>query len=674
MTERLTTARLSWQDGIPESNQFGDIYFNRAGGVEETEHVFLSANGLHERFCAPHTRPFVIAETGFGTGLNFLCARALWLERAEATAQLHFISCEKYPLSRTDLSQALSAFPQFSDGIAQLVDAYPEPIPGFFTLRLDGGRVLLTLLLGDALNTLSQLDAQIDAWFLDGFAPAKNPELWNDTLFTQIARLSTLKTTCATFTCAGIVRRGLMAAGFDIHKLPGFGRKREMIAGRFTGHSTPPASEQEATTPEYVQARIAAPNKRPPLQPIWFQRPDVADVSKPVIVVGAGLAGATTARALAEQGIAVKVFERHPQPANEGSGNPQGALYAKLPAKPTSHSRFHLAGLIHTAALIRQWQRKLPQIGQLCGVLQLAGNDKELARQQQLIETGAYPPTLVRAVSAEDASELTGQACLHSGLFFPEAGWVSPPAFCRTLLDHPLIDCHYSVNVTGLQRHERLWLLEGTGFSAENVVICCANEALVFDQLAHLPLKPIRGQTSQARQPADSPALKTVVCGEGYISPPLAGHYCFGASFKLGETTLDIREEEHRHNLEILRRALPELAHQLGNTTLAGRTALRCSSADYLPLVGPVPDLPAFIDSYAKLRDDARWPFDTPPPLQPGLFINTGHGSKGLISCPLSGQLIAALISGSPLPMEAELSQILHPARFTIKNLVRKTL
>ncbi|MBA4501021.1 bifunctional tRNA (5-methylaminomethyl-2-thiouridine)(34)-methyltransferase MnmD/FAD-dependent 5-carboxymethylaminomethyl-2-thiouridine(34) oxidoreductase MnmC [Marinobacterium marinum] len=653
MNERLSTARLNWQESIPESEQFGDIYFNRAGGVAETEHVFLNANRLGERFSAHKGGHFVIAETGFGTGLNFLCARALWLQQAPAQGQLHFISCEKYPLTADDLARALAAFPQFADGAAQLLNAYPAPVPGFFTLRFDEGRVLLTLLLGDALDSLPRLDARVDAWFLDGFAPSKNPELWNEQLFEQIARLSGPGTSCATFTAAGLVRRGLEAAGFEIQKIPGFGRKREMICGTFTGPS----------------------GYRPPAgQPVWFQRPPPIRDDRPVIVIGAGLAGATTARALAEQGLPVLVVERHSAPAAEGSGNPQGALYAKLPAKPTPPGRFHLAGLNYTRALIRHLQGLYPTLGQLCGVLQLATNDKERQRQQQLIETGAYPDTLVRLVSATEASELAAQPCPSSALFFPAAGWVSPPALCRYLLDHPLIQCHYNMQVEALQPTDTGWQLAGTDFSAARVVICCANEALRFEQLAHLPLKPIRGQTTQTEQPSGMPPLNTVVCGEGYISPPLQGHYCFGASFKLKDTRLDIRDTEHQHNLDILHRALPQLADALACQPRQGRAALRCSSADYLPLVGPVADQQRFVTTYAKLRDDARWQFDTPPPLLPGLFVNTGHGSKGLISCPISAQLLAGQISGAPLPLEDELIRIIHPARFTIRHLIRQTL
>lgn len=650
---RLQHARLEWQQGVPASTEFEDIYFNRAGGVAETRHVFLDANHLEQRFAEQHRTPFVVAETGFGTGLNFLCCRQLWLQKAPSGRQLHFISCEKFPLSPEDLTRALSAFPEFSEGARQLLRGYPQPVAGAYTLPFDGGRILLTLLLGDALDTLPRLDARVDAWFLDGFAPARNPELWNEQLFNQIARLSRPGTTFATFTAAGAVRRGLQAAGFEVSKRPGFGHKREMLNGRMT---------------------LAPLDTTPEDTPIWFQRPAPALSDEPILVIGAGIAGASTAHALATQGFRVAVLERHPGPAMEGSGNPQGALYAKLPARPTPHSRFHLTGLMHTSALLASLNSDQPELGQCCGVLQLALNEKEASRQQQVIAAGAYPETLVHAVDAARAAELAGMPTGSGGLFFPAAGWVSPARLCQRLLSHPNIECHYNTAVSSLERRRGRWFLGGTPFSGEQVVVCCASQATRLEPLARLPLKPIRGQTSQAPLPADLPPLNTVVCGEGYISPPLNGQYCFGASFVLHDSETRVRQEEHQHNLEILQRALPPLGEALSQLPLQGRVAFRCSTPDYLPLVGAVADREAFMETYAKLRDDARWNFTARPPLLRGLFVNVGHGSKGLLSGPISGQLIAALISGAPLPLASDQVKILNPARFLVKNLIRKAI
>jgi len=652
-TESLQQAQLEWQQGVPSSTLFDDIYFNRQGGVAETRHVFLDANRLAERFAADSPLPFVVAETGFGTGLNFLCCRALWLEKADSRRQLHYISCEKYPLSPADLQQALSGFADFSAGTEQLLGNYPPPVAGAYTLVFDGGRILLTLLLGDALETLPRLDARVDAWFLDGFAPARNPELWNETLFCEIARLSRPGTSFATFTAAGVVRRGLQDVGFEVSKQPGFGRKREMLSGRMT---------------------LAPFDTAPADTPIWFQRPAAAITDEPVVVIGAGIAGASTAYALACQGFKVRVLERNAAPATEGSGNPQGALYAKLPAHPTTHSRFHLSGMIHTSGLLAGLEQTQPVLGQRCGVLQLAVNAKEAARQQQVMAQQAYPESLVQAVDAAEASDLAGIDTAVGGLFFPTAGWVAPGRLAARLLAHSNIECHYNTAVTALERRGGRWHLGGTAFSAQQVVVCCASQAVRFDQLAQLPLKPIRGQTSQAKAPDNLAALKTVVCGEGYISPPLHNEYCFGASFVLHDPDTQVREQEHRHNLDILCRALPPLGRALEHQPLQGKVAFRCSTPDYLPMAGPVADHAAFIETYARLRDDARWAFTARPPLLRGLFVNLGHGSKGLLSGPICGQLVAAYISGTPLPLAAEQVRILHPARFIIKNLIRKTL
>lgn len=649
----LQQADLEWQDGVPSSTLFEDIYFNRAGGIAETRHVFLDANALEQRFSEASGAPFVVAETGFGTGLNFLCCRALWLQQAPAEQQLHYISCEKYPLSAADLRQALSNFSEFSDGAKQLLKSYPQPVAGAYTLVFDAGRILLTLLFGDALETLPRLDARVDTWFLDGFAPARNPELWNERLFSEIARLSRPGSTFATFTAAGVVRRGLQEVGFEVIKRPGFGRKREMLSGRMT---------------------LAPFDATPADTPIWFQRPAAAITDEPIVVIGAGIAGASTAYALASQGYRVIVLERHAAPAMEGSGNPQGALYAKLPASPTLHSHFHLSGLIHTSALLATLREEHPELGQCCGVLQLALTDKEAERQQQVIEQAAYPNSLVRAVDAATASELAGITTGEGGLFFPTAGWIAPARLCELLLSHPNIECHYNTPVETLERRSGRWHLGNSGFSSEQVVVCCASQAVRFDPLSQLPLKPIRGQTSQASAPAGLPPLKTVVCGEGYISPPLNGEYCFGASFVLHDSNDQVRQEEHQHNLDILQRALPKLGQALQQQSLEGKVAFRCSTPDYLPLAGAVADHDAFIETYAKLRDDARWPFTARPPLQRGLFVNVGHGSKGLLSGPICGQLIAALISGAPLPLAADQVRILNPARFMVKNLIRKTL
>jgi len=652
--DRLTPAELSWQEDTPVSLQFDDIYFNKAGGLAETEYVFLAANDLPARWQALGADAgFTLAETGFGTGLNFLCARRLWLEQAPASARLHYISFEKHPLLPQDLAQALAHWPEFATGAEQLRAAWPPPLRGFYTLVFDEGRILLTLAFGDAAEMLAELDAEVDAWFLDGFAPSRNPGMWSPELFSRIAAHSRSGTTFATFTAAGLVRRGLAEVGFAVDKRPGFGRKREMLNGRF-------------------EADVPLPAVAP-----WLARPrPLPSPERRAIVVGAGIAGCSTAAALARRGWQVDLLERNPAPALEGSGNPQGALFIKLATRPTRQSELHVAGLHYSAALIRRLATEQAEIGDICGVLSLALSEKEALHQQQLIDSGLYPAQLVRPVSQREAGELAGLELDAGGLFFPEAGWASPPRLCRRLLADSAIRCHFDTPVESLTHNPASgrWEINGGQYSAPVVIVCSAAEANRLEPLRPLPLKPIRGQTTQAAQPRQLPPLKRVVCGEGYISPPLQGHYCFGASFKLHDLQLDIRDEEHQANLELLERAVPRLAAALDMGKVEGRVAYRATTPDYLPIVGPMPELDWVMHRFARLRQDSNWHFEPGMRHLPGLYVNAGHGSKGLISCPITAELIAAQVDGGPLPLPRTVVDALNPVRFVIKKLIRRAI
>lgn len=224
-------AKLAWHDQQPFSAEYQDIYFSTDNGLLETEYVFLQGNNLFDRWQQANMNIFTIAETGFGTGLNFLSAAKLWLETAPKQATLHFISVEKHPLTLQDITSALQLWPDLSQLCLPLLAQYPLLIDQK-KISLYDGRVQLTLLIGDATEQLSRITDQADAWFLDGFSPTKNPEMWQTALFEQIAMHSHAATTFATFTSAGMVRRGLAAAGFQVNKRAGFGKKREMIYGQ----------------------------------------------------------------------------------------------------------------------------------------------------------------------------------------------------------------------------------------------------------------------------------------------------------------------------------------------------------------------------------------------------------------------------------------------------------
>ncbi|WP_415893398.1 bifunctional tRNA (5-methylaminomethyl-2-thiouridine)(34)-methyltransferase MnmD/FAD-dependent 5-carboxymethylaminomethyl-2-thiouridine(34) oxidoreductase MnmC [Neptuniibacter sp. PT8_73] len=645
---------VNWKHNSPISTIYDDIYFSIDDGIKETQYVFEEGNNLDIRLtCLDHERPFTTAETGFGTGLNFI---SLWkrIREMRSNRELHFISTEKYPLNRSDLKKALSNWPELTDLADQLVSQYPLNTSGFHHLYFDNNRIKLTLMFGDAGESYSRLSAKVDAWYLDGFAPSKNPDMWSPELFREIARLSKPDTTFSTFTAAGIVKRGLRDVGFDVRKQKGFGRKREMLVGTF------------------VESTTTTPIDKP-----WFELP-ASKKPEEVTIIGGGLSGCSTARALAERGVKVTLIEQENQLATGGSGNPQGALYAKLPVKQTTQGELHLSGFLYSVNMLKRID-PVESFWSQCGVMQLATSDKELARQNNLIEQETYPQELVSLKNATELSKIAGTAVNFGGLFFPSAGWVSPRALCKHFVDHPNISVvqQQVKEISYAEDHWQLTTQSGEALSANHVVICNAEMANQFNQTDHLPLKTIRGQVSITEPKPTNSQLNSVVCGDGYISPAQNQQYCFGATYDLQGKERNVTQEDHESNLEKLGKVLPDIHADLASESndLQGRTAFRCSTPDYMPIVGPAPVQDEFIETFAQLRKDRKWRFENAEAEHhPNLYVNTGHGSKGLITCPISAELLASMICDEPLPLPKDVIDAINPARFIIKKLIKQTI
>jgi len=652
-------AELDWSEGLPASTRFGDVYFSRASGLAETRHVFLDNNRLPERFAALESGDtFTIAETGFGTGLNFLAAWQCFAAHAQPGVRLAFVSVEKYPLAPADLERTLALWPELAEFAAPLLAQYDWLSPGWHRFVFDGGRVTLTLAVGDALTMYPQLDMRssrgVDAWFLDGFAPSKNPEMWQQELFDQMARLAAPGASFATFTSAGAVRRGLAAAGFAVRKVAGYGHKREMSVGELA----------EALAPASWQAPWYAPPAPP--------------ATRTALVIGGGLAGASTAHSLAIRGWQVTLLERHGALAQEASGNPQGVLYTKLSAHFTPLTQLVLAGYGYS---LRTLAAKLPQgeAWQRCGVLQLAQDADTAAKQAKLAEAG-LPAELLRVVDATEASTLAGVPLADGGLWFGQGGWVNPPTLVNTLAGHPNIRVLTHAGVLTLERRGDEWTAigeQGELARAAVAVLAGAADTRAFDATSDLPLKRIRGQVSVTPATEPSRALKTVLCGEGYISPVRDSSHCFGASFKFDSDDLSANVEEHAENLTMLAELAPALYDALGGArlnpaALAGRAAFRRTSPDYLPIIGPVARSDALAANYAELGNDAKAQPNATCPYEPGLYVNAAHGSRGLITAPLSGEILAAQLNGEVAPLGSALMDAVHPNRFAIRRLMRR--
>lgn len=665
----LQPAQLQWDGDTPQAEAFGDIYFSRADGLAESRHVFLEGSRLRERWQAlpPHAT-FVIGETGFGTGLNFLLACEQWQQCAPHTAELFFISTELYPLTPADLQRALAHWPSLAPLAATLLEQYPPLLPGFHWLRWPDARITLLLLFGDAQHTLPQLldgqllngqhpdhtqhqPWQVDAWFLDGFAPACNPQLWQHNVLQHVAALSRDGTTLATFTAAGQVRRDLTTLGFTVTKVPGYGSKREMITAQYDSSLTTSAIDTGAIT--------GTP---------WLLQRHRQPIPSHVAVIGGGLAGCHIARALAVRGVAVTLYEQHAAVAQEASGNPQGALYTKLSASDAALARFSLASLQY--AVRHYAQPSISTAMHRCGLLQLQ-ETCEPALQQLL----ANSPTLATWLTAAHAADTAGIPVLHGGWWLPHAGWMSPNTLCQHLLQHSGIDAHFNTDVADLQHVDGQWQLHDTQGhtlgTATQVVIASANHITRYPQTAWLPLRPVRGQITQLPTTGHSRALRCVVCAEGYLTPAHHGEHCLGASFVPRDTDTTLRPQEQQHNLGLLREIAPALVDDWLTAPLHGRAALRCTTPDHLPLAGPLPDRTAFLQDYAALRHNARLTIPAPGQYIPGLWLLGGFGGRGLCYIPLAAELLTSQLLHHPRPLPRDLQQALAPARFVIRELVK---
>lgn len=660
----VTAADLQWDDAAnPVAAAFGDVYYSRDNGLEESRYVFLLGNQLPQRWQLHPEKHFCIGETGFGTGLNFLLTWQAWRDLPQPRPRLHYLSIEKFPLSRADLARALGQWPALQSLASQLQQHYPGLLPGQHRLQFEDGDVTLDLWWEDAGHALPQLASLqlplVDAWYLDGFAPARNEGMWRREVLQAIGQLCRDNATFATFTAAGQVRRDLGAAGFTVEKVPGFGRKRECLRGTITRER--PAPAPAGVTPWDLPAqRRASPEQ--------------------VLVIGGGLAGCHTAYALARRGIAVTLLEQSALAA-EGSGNEQGILYTRLSLKHSALTDFALQSFRYASALyfelLQNNTLREGHDGALCGSFHQSDDAREMEALAGVLET---VPELARVLDAGQANTILGIAQTSGGYWFPASGWLSPLAVCRALAAHPNISVMQDCGKLAVRAEDGCWqALRGDQIVAQarNAVIATGNAANQVRGLEWLPLQPIRGQTTDLASGGPLKNLRAALCHKGYIAPARNGEHCIGATFGLKDPDSRLREEDHRENLARLAAAVPDYRGELSamdTHTLGGRVGYRCATPDYLPLVGAVPERQAFLRDYGQLRKNARQIIHSTGEYVPGLYLNTGHGSRGLTSTPIAAEMLASQLCGEPPPLDRELCRALAPARFLLRDLSRNRI
>jgi tRNA 5-methylaminomethyl-2-thiouridine biosynthesis bifunctional protein len=536
MAQPLVPARPAYQEGTPYSETFGDVYHSAAGGLAQANHVFLKGNRLPERWAGRER--FVILETGFGLGINFLTTWQTWRRDPRRCRSLHFVSVEKHPFYLQDLRTLHERYPQVQEEAAQLHSTWPILVPGGHRLVFEGGAVTLTLFFAD-IKVLRDLKLAADAIYLDGFSPAKNPEMWSPQTLRAVSRLAASGATVATWSVASAVRAALEETGFEVEKHPGFGFKKEMLCARLLRAGT-----------EIISAK-----------------------TKTATVVGAGLAGAAVCERLCARGWEVTLIEKHAGPAQEGSGNHAGAFHPIVTPDDSVFARLTRAAFLLS---LSSWKRFPAARWDPCGALQLARNEKEQSSQNASIAALALPPEYAQLVTREEASAHAGVPVAAGGLWFPQAGWIQPQSLVQALLDA----CG-----SRLERifHEEMRAEDLKKIAEDRImVLATADDAL--HRIPHARLRRVRGQLTYLPEKSFE-APHVVVLRGGMVLPPVDGMCVVGASFDIDDDDPEPRAQSDAGNLERLERIL---SIEVPGDEFKNRVAFRSVARDRLPVAGRI--------------------------------------------------------------------------------------
>ena len=587
---------IDWEpSGAPRSRQFDDVYFSREDGLAESRAVFLAGCGLPEAWRGRDR--FVVGELGFGTGLNILALLQLWSGSRTPGARLNVFSVEAHPLSAEDAARALQAWPELSDLAAPLLAHWPTS-RGFHRLDFPALDATLDIAIAEAAEALDAWDGRADAWFLDGFAPARNPEMWRDEVLGLVARRSSGGARAATFTVAGAVRRGLQAQGFSVAKRAGFGAKGERLEATFEGTAA------------------ALPSHRPT-----------------ICIIGAGVAGASLARAFRRQGLVPIVIDRS-GPGAGASGNPAALVTPRLDVGGGGAARLHAQAFGRACAIYRG---ETPDAIVAEGALQLEATDRDAARFDRLAGSDLFEPGALERLTSDEAGERLGEPTGSSALWFRDGLSIEP----AVALSAWLAGCQSrAVDVGGLQAADPGWRLLGMdGRIVGEADIVCIAAGFAAALLAHaLPLVPVRGQASFG-QADDRPAAGA---WGGYVIPTRSG-LLFGATHDRGDVGVDVRAGDQTRNLQLLAKRRPVLAASLGPDSLDARAGIRAATPDHGPLAGQLGP-------------------------SPGLFILGGLGGRGFTLAPLLAEHVAARSLGLPSPLPEPLARAVAPDRFSARS------
>ena len=536
-------APFSLKNNTLFSEEFDDLYSSAKGAVAECNHVFIKGNNLNERFeNLGENSKFYIGEIGFGIGINFLTTCKSWLNHTKQNQVLEFYSFDKYLFRLSDFKKLNVSCPDLKEYISELERNYPRNIQGAQKISLFGGRIILNLIIGEIDNTQEyiKLMDKVDAWYLDGFSPSKNPDLWSIKLFKCIHKSCHENTTFSTYTSSGLVKNNLTESGFNHSRAMGFSDKRHMLKGTVD-----------------TQLKKNTSNTK-------------------VAVIGSGIAGCVLSYTLAKKGIEVDLYEKSDSICSGASSHELLVTYPRLSAHDTAFGSFTLHSYIFATNF---YKRLKTDAWKKTGVIILNHDAATEKRQSSLLEKRA-DGEIYRYIDPDEASEISGIDIKLNGLIYEDAGYILPEEMCKFLIESPKINIFTSSHIKSIKKNREVFNLNigKKKFEYQNVCVCAGSETANIVDIDGISIK--RGQVTHIESLDNVSRIKLPICAKGYISPRVNNIHLVGSSYSDSEDT-DLSEEEHLYNLNNLKLVIDEEMN-----VITGRTGHRAVSKDHMPIVG----------------------------------------------------------------------------------------
>lgn len=600
---------ISFKQDTLYSSKFDDIYFNTDEPLEECFHTYSSAVNLVLK------DELVVAEAGFGAGLNFF---STVLHAGDK--KLHYIAVEKYPFSKAELRQIYTKFLSLSQYFNLFIDQYD--VLNDALIRIKFKNVILDIYFGDILDFFNELDFKADIWYMDGFAPSKNPDMWSQEVFSKVSTFCKEGAILRTFSSARVVQDNLKNAGFSVTKIAGHSKKRQSI-----------------------EAVLQIPKQRANKQP-WYNIPAIKPFKK-VLIIGAGVAGLSAALKFCKAGFEVVVAEKMSQPATNGSSNYAGILMPLITKPEVSLGKMHMS-----AFLLAKNFYKGNEFADFCGVYDYAKNELEKERFE--------------AWGKNEIFEFDENASPYPRAFISNAAQIRPKKLCQNLAEN--LNVYYNFEFESLEKNKlgyKVNFKNKHSLNADLIIFAIGDESRVLFENSFedefMQLSSVRGQVTHIKEPLN---LTYPYSARGYACKFVDGVQVIGATYSRNDFCSEIKQSDNEENISNLSEFISTKP-----TVIGANVGFRGYSGDRFPLIGAVHNAREFKQSYKSLLWTKNHENHQAPVHYENILITTAHGSRGLCTAIFGAEILLDTALGRQICTTKTILDSLNPARFLVRKL-----